>query len=385
MNRIVFGTLISSALLAQLAPKQAAEGWIALFDGDTMFGWTQEGPAKWRVVDKTLVSDGDGAGWLRHNGAFGDFILKCDFRQGADGNSGIFIRSAIKGQPHITGYEVQIWDGHQKYWTGSLVNHIQAKKKPTRPDAWHTMEVQAMGDRFLVKVDGRKLLDGRDSKSRLGCIGLQVNKGKKIEFRNITLKPLGLAPIFNGKSLDGWKRVDSPKAAQKPEWSAAKGLMHVEKGPGQIETEKTFQNFVLQLDIRANSKDPQRHPNSGVFLRGEPGGYWSGYEVQIRNEYKGDDRTQVVDYGTGAIYGRVAARKIVANDNEFFTGTIVASGRHFSVWVNGYQVTDWEDANPEGNEIRKKQAKLAAGALSFQAHDPTTNLDFRNIRLAELK
>ena len=41
-------------------------------------------------------------------------------------------------------------------------------------------------------------------------------------------------------------------------------MLHVEKGPGQIETEKTFANFVLQLDIRANSTDPNFHPRAGL-------------------------------------------------------------------------------------------------------------------------
>jgi hypothetical protein len=47
-----------------------------------------------------------------------------------------------------------------------------------------------------------------------------------------------------------------------------------------------------------------------------------------------------------------------------------------AVWVNGYAAADWEDQRPE--------AALAAGPIGLQAHDPTTNLDFRNIRIAEL-
>jgi hypothetical protein len=112
-------------------------------------------------------------------------------------------------------------------------------------------------------------------------------------------------------------------------------------------------------------------------------GYWSGYEVQIRNEYKGDDRTQPVDWGTGAIYGRSATRKVVSNDNEFFTMTINARGGHFGVWLNGYPVTDWEDTRAPAASARQG-LKTAAGTISLQAHDPTTDLNFRNIRLATL-
>jgi hypothetical protein len=124
------------------------------------------------------------------------------------------------------------------------------------------------------------------------------------------------------------------------------------------------------------------HPNSGVFFRGDKGAFWSGYESQIRNEYRNDDRRQPVDYGTGAIYFRVPAREIIPNDGEFFYKTIVAYGRHMAVWINGIQTADWEDPRPEGKNARV-QARLSGGVFSLQAHDPTTNLDFKDIRAAE--
>ena len=114
------------------------------------------------------------------------------------------------------------------------------------------------------------MLDGRDPKSKAGHIGLQYNKDKKIEFRNIKLKPLGLKPIFNGKDLSGWRVVEPPKPPKETaEWTVQKGAIHVLHGGGQLETEGTWDDFVLQLDVRANSQDPKRHPNSGVFLRGD--------------------------------------------------------------------------------------------------------------------
>lgn len=385
MTRLTLAALVCGALAAQspLPPKEAADGWIQLFDGATLFGWTQEGKAQWSASGGILTAAGE-SGWLRTTSPFADFILRCDFRTGADGNSGIFLRSAAQGAPHETGYELQIWNQHPQYPTGSLVNHIKGKKVNPAPDRWHSYEIQAVGDHWIVKLDGRKVLDGRDPKSKAGYIGLQYNKDKKVEFRNIRLKPLGLKPIFDGKSLRGWKVVEPPRPPkQKAEWSVRNGMINVLHGGGQLETEGRWDDFILQIDVRPNSQDPKRHPNSGVFFRGDPGAYWSGYESQIRNEYKGDDRSQPVDFGTGAIYGRIAARRIVADDNQFFTKTIVARGRHLAVWVNGLQVTDWEDTRPE-NASARKGARLGAGTISLQAHDPTTNLDFRNIRIAAL-
>lgn len=368
---------------AQLPPKEAADGWIQLFDGETLFGWSEEGAAKWKVEGGALTFDAGQVGWLRNNAVFADCILKFDFRTKKGGNSGLFVRSAKGNEPHVSGYEVQIWDDNPKFPTGSLVNHVRAKKAKLKADQWNAYEIRLEGDHFQVILNGKKILDAHDPKSRAGHIGFQANKDK-IEFRNIKLKPLGAKPLFDGKSLAGWKVIQPPKPpAQPAEWTVKDGAIHVVKGGGQLETEGTYANFVLQLDIRTNPKDANHHPNSGVFLRGEPNTYWNGYESQIRNEYKDGDRTKPVDWGTGAIYNRVATRKVVTDDGAFFTKTIVASGKHFSVWLNGYQVTDWEDPRPEGKNARQ-QARLAAGTISLQAHDPTTNLDFRNIRLAPL-
>jgi hypothetical protein len=369
--------------LAQLPPKEAADGWIQLFDGESLFGWSQEGAGKWKVEGGALTFDAGQVGWLRSNSVFADYVLKLDFRTRKGGNSGLFVRSAKTGQPHETGYEVQIWDDNPKFPTGSLVNHVRAKKAKIKADQWNAYEIRIEGDRFQVTLNGKKILDSRDAKSKAGHIGLQANKDR-IEFRNIKLKPLGMKALFDGKTLAGWKVIQPPKPPKEPaEWSVKDGAIHVVKGGGQLETEGTYANFVLQLDVRTNPRDANHHPNSGVFLRGEPNTYWNGYEVQIRNEYKDGDRTKPVDWGTGAIYNRVATRKVVSDDGAFYAKTIAANGKHFAVWLNGYPVTDWDDPRPEGGNVRQN-ARLAAGAISLQAHDPTTNLDFKSIRLAVL-
>ncbi|MCC6588683.1 MAG: DUF1080 domain-containing protein [Bryobacterales bacterium] len=381
--------LVAGGLWAQsantLTPKEVEDGWVLLFDGETLFGWKPVGPSKWDVKDGAIVTEPSGQGWLRSGSQFADYILKLEFRAEEKANSGLFLRSATEGQPHETGYEVQIWNvnPNAKYRTGSLVNHVSAKKAAFKGAEWNSYEIQVNGDKWNVKLNGKSILKATEGKSKVGHIGLQSN-GFKMEFRNIKLKPLNLQPIFDGKSLTGWHKVDAPKAQQPPEWSAKNGMIHVEKGPGELETDGQYDDAILQIAIRTNANGPAHHPNSGVFLRGDANKFWTGYESQIRNEYKDGDRTKPVDFGTGAIYHYQPTRKVVPNDNEFFVKTIVMRGRHFGIWINGYPVTDWEDPHPEGNVVRNKQAKLGAGTISLQAHDPTTNLDFKNIRLAKL-
>jgi hypothetical protein len=98
---------------------------------------------------------------------------------------------------------------------------------------------------------------------------------------------------------------------------------------------------------------------------------------------KKDVMSTAVDYGTGAIYRRVPARKAVAKDGEWFTLTVVAQGNHIATWVNGVQQVDWTDNRPLSDNARTG-CRLEAGHISIQGHDPTTDLSFRNIRIAEL-
>jgi hypothetical protein len=64
--------------------------------------------------------------------------------------------------------------------------------------------------------------------------------------------------------------------------------------------------------------------------------------------------------------------------------TVVARGKHIAIWVNGYQTVDFMDNRPVAEDARRG-AKTAAGPISLQGHDPTTDLSFRNIRVADLK
>ena len=369
----------------RLTPQEIAQGWVLLWDGESMFGWESHGGAEWKITGGALVGDSAQGGWIGTTTAFADYELRCEFRTAADGNSGVFLRSAREGAPHQTGYELQIYDAHPGgYNTGSLVGYAKASEARIVPGQWNRFEVTAEGDRYVVAYNGKRILDARDGQHPVGVIGLQYNQGKKVEFRNLKLRPLGLKPIFNGRDLSGWSKVERPGGTKAPpEWSVKDGAIHVEKGPGQIETDGAWTDFVAQLDIRTNALNATHHPNSGVFLRADKGKFWTGYEIQIRNEYKDGNRAAPVDFGTGGVYFQQPARRVVSNDNEFFIETIVAQGRHLSVWVNGVQVADYQDTREEGPDPRK-QARLAAGPISLQAHDPTTNLDFKNLRLVPL-
>lgn len=65
-------------------------------------------------------------------------------------------------------------------------------------------------------------------------------------------------PIFNGTDLTGWK-VESTKAG------VSDGVLHVGSGNGWVRTERTYADFVLQLDVRLEGKG-----EAGFFVRAWP-------------------------------------------------------------------------------------------------------------------
>jgi len=359
-----------------LTAEELAQGWILLFDGDTLFGWKAASDANWEAAGGVIsVSQGE-PGLLVTTSQFGDYVLKVDFRSAPGTNSGVFLRTSP--QPaDVTSkcYELNIAGPDNPYPTGSFVQRQRCQGDHQSAD-WQTFEVTAQRGRFLVKLDGQLVLDYTDPKPLgRGFIGLQFNSGK-VEFRNVKLKPLGLKSIFNGKDLAGWKTYPEMKSkfSVTPE-----GWLNVKDGRGQLETRDLYADFTLQLEVFVNGQAL----NSGIFFRSIPGDPMNGYECQIQNGYLDGDRSKPQDCGTGGIFRRQNARKVVANDFEWFHITLHADDKHMAAWVNGYQVSDWTDNRPP-DENPRKGLRLEPGTIIIQGHDPTTDLSFRNLRIAEI-
>lgn len=359
----------------RLSPEELAAGWILLFDGETLFGWQPNNQANWHVTDGAIaVSEGQ-QGLLNTTSEFADYQLKLEFRANKTTNSGVFLRTAAKPtDPASDCYELNIAADDNPFPTGSFVKRQPCGDGHTTGQ-WQAYDVTVDGGHFVIELDGHVVLDYTDPKPvRRGFIGLQLNQGP-VEFRNIKLRPLGLKPIFNGRDLAGWKEYPGKKSkfSVTPD-----GELNVKNGPGQLETEQRYGDFVLQVEVFVNGEKR----NSGIFFRSIPGDWWMGYESQIHNGYADNDRTRPLDFGTGAVYRRQKARRVVSNDFEWFAKTIVATGNHIAVWVNGQQVTDWTD-NRAPNENPREGLRTEPGTFIIQGHDPTTDISFRNLRAAE--
>jgi hypothetical protein len=346
-----------------LTPHEIAEGWLLLFDGETTFGWKVKGQA--RVEDGVLVLGGDRPTTAECTSGFDQLEARLDFRWKAAGGGG--------GRPRVSWWDADAGvsfppPGWQKDDWGRGVIRVKADGDECRLQS-------PPGD---VASDVASLKRDLPHRGAAGSahITFHVPAGTRLELRAVTLRPMGLKTIFNGKDLSGWKEIPGKRSKFTV---TAGGELNVKDGPGDLQTVGQWDDFVLQLDVYSNGD----HLNSGVFFRCIPGAFWSGYEAQVRNQWQGDDRTRPVDYGTGGIYNRQPARKVVSSDREWFTMTVAAEGNHLAVWVNGYQTADFADTRPP-NPSARKGSKTGKGPVSLQGHDRTTDLRFRYIRIAGL-
>ena len=360
---------------AGLTEKEIAEGWIALFDGKTKYGWRAESKVDWSVQEGSLSADTGEVGLLRTTSQFDNFVLRLEFQAAKGSNSGVFIRTPPRPtRPDGDCYEINIAPADNPFPTGSIVARRKGVVIEADDSRWHTMEIVARGAGITVSIDGTQTVEYQcDNPLGRGYIGLQYNSGS-IKFRKIRLKPLQLKSIFNGKDLSGWTTYPKMKST----FTVENEALRVRNGSGQIETKGQYADFILQFRCRTNA--PKL--NSGVFFRCIPGKKMDGYESQIQNGFK-QDRTQPDDCGTGGIFRRKNARYINSDDQQWFSKTIVTTGPHFAVWVNGLQVSDWTDKRKK-NDNPRRGLRLKAGTIILQGHDPTTDLQFKEFFIREI-
>src|SRR3954470_3240522 len=163
-----------------LTDAELADGWIALFDGQTLVGWTPASKADWQVKDGAIVVTGGEKGLLCTTVEFDNYVLKADFRAAKNTNSGIFLRTPQNvGMKDITKkcYEQNIAPPYNPFPTGSYVGRLKGKPVPERAGEWQSYEVTLDGAKSTVKLNGETVLECTDPKpSGRGYIGLQLNE-----------------------------------------------------------------------------------------------------------------------------------------------------------------------------------------------------------------
>ena len=172
-----------------------------IFNGEDLTGWEIYGTEKWYVEDGLLISEsGQDAeyGYLATEEVFKNFEFSAEFKQEADGNSGIFFRSSIEGTK-ITGWQAEVAPPgndsggiYESYGRGWLIKPDPEKDKALKFGDWNTMIVRVVDDKVTTWLNGTEMVTLMDSKigSAEGSIALQIHSGGgiKIYWRNLLVE-----------------------------------------------------------------------------------------------------------------------------------------------------------------------------------------------------
>lgn len=192
--------LYSFSLLAAGISAQKAT---TIFNGNDLTGWTRHGTEKWYVEDKKLVCESGPDkkyGYLSTNKNYKNFELTLQFRQEANGNSGVFIRSSIEGTK-ISGWQVEVAPENQhtggiyeSYGRGWLIQPKAEDEKWLKMGKWNKMKILVTGDEVTSWLNGHRMVYLKDEKIGKGdgFIALQIHDGGgiKVKWKNIRIKEL---------------------------------------------------------------------------------------------------------------------------------------------------------------------------------------------------
>lgn len=215
MKRIMMLSLIGiGCVLCGCQTGQTADssGWISLFDGKTLDGWTaSENKDCFKVEDGMIVVNGNRSHLFYtgpvENADFTNFEWKADVMTLPNSNSGMYFHTQYQetGWPD-KGYEVQVNNSHSDWRrTGGLYAVADVKEAPAKDNEWFTQHIIVNGRHIVVKVNGVVTVDyiepegisetgypnmpGRKLSS--GTFALQGHDpGSTAYYKNIMVKPL---------------------------------------------------------------------------------------------------------------------------------------------------------------------------------------------------
>lgn len=184
-------------------------GWVSLFNGKDLSGWTQlEGKSQFTVEDNQIV-----ATTVTHNPnsvlctdkKYSNFVLELDIKVDSPLNSGVQIRSHLSDKGEVYGYQIEV-DPSKRAWSGGIYDcrrrgwMINLDGKPEKQAAfkngqWNHYRIRFNGDTLQSWVNEIPIATMIDTlQDPVGFIGLQADGIKQgrlhARFRNIRIKTL---------------------------------------------------------------------------------------------------------------------------------------------------------------------------------------------------
>ncbi len=139
-------------------------------------------------------------GYLATEETYRDFDLTLEFKQEADGNSGVFFRSSLDGT-RISGWQAEVAPPglhsggiYESYGRGWLVQPDPEADSALRMGEWNEMRIRVVGDRVTTWLNGVEMIDLTDEQigAAEGVIALQIHDGGgiRVRWRNLVVRRL---------------------------------------------------------------------------------------------------------------------------------------------------------------------------------------------------
>jgi len=180
-----------------------AQEKISLFNGKDLTGWTINGTEKWYVEGGELVCESGPDkqyGYLSTNKQYKNFILTVQFKQEANGNSGVFFRSSIEGVK-ISGWQCEVAPPkmhtggiYESYGRGWLIQPKPEDEQWLKEGEWNSMKIEVKGDEVTTWLNDHQMIYLKDETigKGNGFIALQIHDGGgiKVRWKNLELTEL---------------------------------------------------------------------------------------------------------------------------------------------------------------------------------------------------
>ena len=175
----------------------------SLFNGKNLDGWNIHGTELWYVENGILICESGpdkGYGYLSTEKFYDDFDLTVEFKQEANGNSGVFIRSTFEGTK-VSGWQVEVAPPgsdtggvYESYGRGWLIKPDKEKDKVLKMGKWNKMRIRVVGNQIQSWLNGTSMISLEDEMigKGKGSIALQIHDGGgiKVRWRNLVVNKL---------------------------------------------------------------------------------------------------------------------------------------------------------------------------------------------------
>ena len=184
-------------------------------------------------------------------------------------------------------------------------------------------------------------------------------------------------PIFDGKSLNGWKK----SAENSESITVEDGAIKCAGERAHLYYDGNYKNFEFEADVKTSNNS-----NSGIFIHTAyqaEGWPQQGYEIQVNNTYRGSENNPE-RRKTGSIYNVRNVYYPLVSDNEWFRMRVKVLDNLIEVYVNDIKVNKYVEPDnpwrPQGSE----GMLLGRGTFALQAHDGGSTTLYKNIRVRVL-